>query len=111
MSFDALLIHTVTVFQLVHDDTDRYGNEVQVPDAGTDYPARVEQESGTEDILDRDTRITRFLAFLGPAAVIDGLSVVAWGDRSFRVVGEPEAVYDGIGLHHYEITLEEVLAG
>ena len=109
MSFASLLLHTIVVFNPAVGATDRYGDEVPTFDAGTSEPARVQQVDTNEILLNRDTRITKFLVF-GPAtSVITSLSEVEWSGRRFRVEGQPWKVDDAAGVHHVETTLEEIL--
>ncbi len=104
--FTGLLIDTIIVYPVTDGSTDRYGNSIPTEGSGVAYPARVQQDSSTEALLDRDTRHTRYKVFLPPAAVIDALSVVEFEGRMMRVVGEPKIVQDGIGPHHGEVVLE-----
>lgn len=109
MSLTSLLIHTVVVKNPVVGATDRYGDEVPTFDSGTSEPARVQQVDTNEILLNRDTRITKFLLFGPPASVITSLSIVEWSGRSFRVEGLPWKVDGAAGVHHVETTLEEIL--
>ena len=106
MSFSSLLIHTVTIQNLVAGTTDRYGNETPVWDAGVTSKARVQQDERVtrtkEELIDRDTRETRFLVFLPASAPVTALSRFIWGTRTLNVYGEPVIRHDGVGNHHME---------
>lgn len=109
MTFDALLIHTVTVFNPSVDvSMNRYGDEELEWDDGTVVRARVQQDDAEEIIINRDTRVTTYTAFLPYGTTISALSIVEWDTRRFRVVGRPDVV-DGLSApHHLEAKLEEV---
>lgn len=115
MPYDALLIHTVTLFSpddtSEGDDYTRYGDqETNYPLVGTESPGLVQQNSSTEDIIDRDTRITSYTLFLPVTAPVSALSYWTWEDedRRFTVQGRPEVVNDGTGPHHIEVLGREV---
>lgn len=111
MSFSNLLVHTVTVHNLVPGATDRYGNEVETWDAGVSLPARLQQLDaltlGRELIIDRDTRQTFWKVFMEEDAPINGLSKIVWLGRTLEVDGEPSTVADGVGDHHLEFRVKE----
>ncbi len=106
MSFEALLIDTVTVYTTSDGTTDKYGNAIADESSGTDYPARVQQESSTENLQDRDTRRTMYKVFLPADAAITALDVVEYQSLQMRVVGDPAVVQNGVGPHHIEAVLE-----
>lgn len=108
MSYDSLLIDTVTVFNPSSDSEDRYGNPIQELDDGTVERARVQQMAADEDLRDRDTRVTRYRVFLISDTTATSLSVIEWNGRQHRVVGEPAKVADGIGVHHVEAAMEGI---
>lgn len=114
MSFTSLLIHDVTVSNPVDvGATDRYGNDVpsstSVVEKMRVQPAAAEGGGGSsEQIIDRDTRITRFRLFAKPNTVVTGLSTLTWEGRILRVDGEPLPFYGASALHHWEFSAEEV---
>jgi hypothetical protein len=111
MSFTQLLIHTVVVYNPTSTTTDpRYGDEVLVMDAGTTVKGRVDVESSTETLNDRDTRVTKAKLFLDPDVVISALSEWTWSGRRFRVNGEPITYYDSASPHHIEAESEEIVS-
>ena len=111
MSFNALLIHTVTVYNIADQEaTDRYGNPVPSLDEESDaisYPARVQQLSAAEiDDLTRDTRITSYRVFLKKDVDVSELSVIEWEGVRYKVNGKPNIVDGRKGPHHIELTME-----
>ncbi len=113
MSFSNLLIHDVTVTNPTGaGSTDRYGNLVPTETSAAELMRIQPQELGSsEDIINRDTRITRFRVFAGPSSSVTGLSRLVWLGRTLRVDGEPRPFYGRSTLHHYEFDAEEVLGG
>ncbi len=106
MSIEALMIDTVTVYTVTDGATDKYGNITADESSGVDYPARVQQESSTENLEDRDTRRTLYTAFLPADAVVTALDVVEYEGLQMRVVGDPDIVQNAVGPHHQELVLE-----
>jgi hypothetical protein len=94
--------------------TDRYGNAEDAFSApvvvqGRVNPVRPENFPKAEEFLDdRDTRSTWFKLFLSPTAPVNALTRVIWDGRTLEVMGEPSGVYDGAGLHHYELFAREI---
>jgi hypothetical protein len=114
MSFTALLIHDVTVSNPVDvGATDRYGNNVPssvvVVEKMRVQPGTGEgQGTSSEQIIDRDTRLTRFKVFAKPSTAVTALSTLTWNGRTLRVDGEPLPFYGSSALHHWEFSAEEV---
>ena len=106
MSFEQLLIHTVTVYPWAGNTEDRYGNLSEAWGSGVDYPARVQQDTSAETLINRDTRQTVYTVFLPASAVITALSKIDYGSRTLMVVGDPDQVADSIGVHHLEVIAE-----
>jgi hypothetical protein len=107
--FTALLVHEISVSnEAAFTSDDRYGNPVFAYEITTEQ-ARVEPVGSQEDLVDRDTRITRFRLFLGPSTAVNGKSTFTWDGRSFRVDGEPRAFYGAAALHHFECDASEIL--
>ena len=113
--FTNLLIHNITIFNLVSGSTDRYGNETQVFDSGTAAVARVQQldvgGQARERLGDRDTTSTWFEVFALPSVTVNAYSHIVWGSKRLAVDGQPKLVYDGSGPHHYEIMAKETVGG
>jgi len=107
VSFDSLLIHTVSIrTPSPNAGADRYGNPTEDPGTPVDVPARVEQRAASEDVIDRDTRVTRALVFLPTGTNISALSVVAYEGQDWQVVGAPYYVANGAGPHHIQAVIE-----
>ena len=115
MSFQSLLIHTVTIYNTVTGTESRYGDDQQAYDDGTTTAARVEGSTlggaSREQLGSGDIRQAWFTVYLPAGTAIDGLSMIVWGSRRLRVDGEPITVYDGVGPHHIEVTGLEVKGG
>jgi len=111
MSFDSLLIHDVTVTNpTASGSTDRYGNLLA---STTSVVERMRVQPGvgnnnSEEIIDRDTRITNFRIFARSDSTVTGLSQLTWLGRTLRVDGEPEPFYGRDTLHHLEFNAEEI---
>lgn len=113
MSFESLLIHTVTISNPVDTaSVGRYGDAV--PGSPTTAVEQVRIQPARrldffkEELRNRDTRTTLHQMYTKPNSIVTGLSTVVWGARTFRVRSRPALVYDGSGVHHYEAVLEEV---
>ena len=110
MTYESLLIHDIMVFNPVDSaGTDRYGDELELWDAGTLVQGRVDEKSGSEDVIDRDMRKTQYTVFLLKEAPVSALSFLTWDGHELRVNGEPKMLYDAVGPHHIEVECEEVL--
>lgn len=108
MSIDTLLIHRVTIRHFTPATTaDRFGNKPLEHDAGADVTvnARVDYAVTTEELTDRDEQRADFVVFLPPGTTITGHDELEWLDQGIvlRARGEPELVFDGVGLHHLEL--------
>lgn len=113
MSYNSLLIDEVTPYTESDDpmDVNLYGDPRLSYSAGDPVPARVQQDTATEDLADRDTSKTMFLVFLHPDADLTGVDYLDWNGRRLNVRGEPALVENSIGPHHVELLAEEVLGG
>ena len=109
MSFAALLIHTVLIYNPEDDDdlTDRYGNTITSDGEGVSTPARVAPLGANEtDDLSRDTRSTSLKVFLPKTADVDALSLIEWEGNRYRVTGEPNVIDGRSSPHHIELNME-----
>jgi head-tail adaptor len=108
MSYDALLIHTVTIRNLVNPSTtsDRYGNDTYTT-TDVSEKARIQQLSADEILADRNTRVSSHRIFLKSNSAITVFSTVLWNGRTFDVTGVPNVVDGRTGPHHIEATLTE----
>jgi hypothetical protein len=106
VSYDALLIHTVTIRNLVAPagTSDRYGDAVFAT-TDTVEKARVQQLDGQEVNADRDTRVTQYRIFLKTDSVITVFSSIIWNGDTYAVTGEPSVVDGLTGPHHIEAML------
>lgn len=111
MSFDSLLIDTVTVHNPTVPDPDivnDYGDPVE-GETTVETAARVDPAGGTEDLGNREARVTRFRVFMPEGTAVTGISTLTWQGRTLRVTAEPETYQDAAGDHHMELDAEEVL--
>lgn len=89
--------------------TDRYGNTV----AGSwsthlaAVPAVVQPATSEENVVDRDTVVTRYRLFCGPDVDIKPTDRVSWRDRELAVDGDVE-LHSRKGVPHH---LEAYLRG
>lgn len=109
MSFQSLLIDSVTVYTQADDTTDIFGNPTDDFGSGTAYRARVEQVGASEiDNGLRDTRSSLYNVYLEAGAVVGALDEITWGGERHRVRGDPDVVSDGVGSHHIELVMERI---
>lgn len=112
MSYNDLLIHDVVILNpSTSVSVDRYNNPIPGDDSRTGEKARIQEKSTQELLTLRDTQVGRFDFFGTVDSVITGLSQVEWGDRIFRVTGQPSHVDARHGPHHVEADLEEIIGG
>lgn len=108
MSFDALLIHTVTVRRMVPTTDARYNNDdlVYDPDLDVTTPARVDPIMGEERLTNRELQRERFDVYLPPDVVVAGTDELHWQDADLilKIEGPPLTAIDGIGTHHLELS-------
>lgn len=109
MSFRSLLNRTVQVVPMTVGAEDRYGNQATTP--GTpidDVPARRDQTSGDEDLVNRDQQVTTVLYSLalraldGTEVTLSGRSRIVDGAETFEILGPPELLYRRRRPHHWE---------
>lgn len=105
MSLASLLTQTVEVLHRSDGAEDDYGNPVAEWSDGVSYPGRLEQRSGSELTVDRDTQVADWVLFLPPDAVISGDDRVTWDDMTFEVIGPPVVARAPRGPHHVEAAL------
>lgn len=88
---------------------DEYGNPVRSwADVGS-YRARVEQRSREERVVDRDTLLSDWVAFVEPSADITGRDRLRLGELTFEVVGPPAGRKSPRGVHHLEVSLRHAV--
>lgn len=113
MSFDALLIHRVTLRKMRPAAREaRFGNRDLEHDEDADVTtaARVDMGPSSEIVLDREAQRDTALIFLPAtpdviAFALSGSDEVYWIDEdlTFRADGDPIRAYDGTSLHHLEL--------
>lgn len=111
------LRETVTLFSRTETGAaDRYGTPTMVESAGMATAAAVQPVGGAGGVgatieleQDRDTRISRYIITVLPDAPVNALSRVVWRGRSFEVIGEPREFSTSGNIHHYEVTIQEIL--
>lgn len=103
-----LLNETVLIKNRVPGSADRYGDETEVYDDGTSFPARIQQAKAEEMSVDRDTTLTTYKVFLPPEASVDAMSVVVWNGKTLEIVGEPDRVMGYRRINHIEAFMQEV---
>lgn len=100
----------VTIFnRSTSVNVDRYGNPLDDEDAGTVVKAMVNpigagRGRNEEFEIDRDTRISRYVAIVEPGVSVTATSRVEWNGKSYEIVGEPQ-LFSGRGDHHLEFDM------
>ncbi len=88
------------------DGIDRYGNATASGSVVTEETGWLEQQSASEDLVDRDTRTSTWLLLLSAETVATALSTIEVGGQTFTVVGAPKLVNTPRGSHHIEAVLK-----
>lgn len=106
-----LLIHTVT-WIVPSTSTDVYGNTVRsytAPAAtSTSITGRMEQNAGTEPLVEgRDPLERRWTLFTNQAG-ISGYDRIVFDGLTFEVEGPPSPAYGAGAFHHAEVGLRRV---
>lgn len=110
MSLTSLLTETIRRHRYPVVD-DEYGNPVldYTNPSTVTLRGRLEQTSASEEIVDRDTRISDWRIFLHPTADVAALDRIQDADgRLFDVVGTPQPQRAPRGLHHLQVQLRLV---
>lgn len=110
MSFDGLLVHTVTVLT-PGTTTDAYGDTVPNWTTATSVSsaARVVQRSARENIDTRDASITEWVVYLPGDVTVTHANRIVWDGLTFEVAGDPKpAVRRTSTVHHYEVPLNRI---
>jgi hypothetical protein len=107
----ASLIHDVVLFN--DEDgaptgTTVFGDPTYDPAEGVTVPAFVSPLDATEDEINRDVRLNRYMAVFELDAPVDGLSEVEWEGERYSVQGEPKRFSSYRGGHHYEVELKGI---
>lgn len=109
MSFDRLLVQTVTVLT-ASTSTDRYGNTVDSwanPTSRT-VSAWVTQTGSVEALLGRDVTTTVAVVFLPAGDPITAYDRMTVGGVTYAVDGVPDAAFSRRGVHHIQVRLRDV---
>jgi hypothetical protein len=87
--------------------TDRYGNTLPASWSThlNDVPAVVQPANSSENVVDRDTIVTRYRIHLGPDVDIVPTDRVAWNGVTFDVDGDLERHSRKGTPHHIEAFL------
>lgn len=91
----ANLLNQPLTIQKVGSGTNDYGDETST-DSGTPVAAVgfIEQQTSIENLNDRDTVITDWIAYLPAGADIAHRDYINFGSQKFQVTGEPENCYN-----------------
>lgn len=94
MSVERLMVQPLTI-QTVGSSTDIYGDQVPAnvgsPVSVTGY---LEQSSTTETLVDRDTVVTSWKAYLPAGTAINYLDFITFEGQKFQVNGAPWKVFN-----------------
>jgi len=108
MSLTTLLTQTASVITIGPTGTDAYNVPTFGDTDSTDYPCRLQETAAAEVSVGRDTVIADLLLFLPPDAVITAADRVTVDGVTYEVLGVPNAVQGGVGVHHIEAHVREV---
>jgi hypothetical protein len=106
----AALTDEVTLFndEDTPSGTSVFGDPEYDPEEGVTVRAFVSPLDATEDEVNRDVRLNRYMAILEVDADVDGLSEVEWNGERMTVQGEPKLYSSRRGGHHVEVELKQV---
>ncbi|MFF1633970.1 hypothetical protein [Leifsonia sp. NPDC058248] len=90
-----LLVQPLTVQTMSGTSADEYGNTVPAA-AGAPLPVLgyLEQQTSVEFILDRETTVSKWVAYLPAGTVIGPLDHIGFQGQTFQVDGEPQFVWN-----------------
>jgi hypothetical protein len=106
----AALTDEVTLFndEDTPSGTSVFGDPEYDPETGVTVRAFVSPLDATEDEVNRDVRLNRYMAILEVDADVDGLSRIAWKGEIYTVQGEPKLYSSRRGGHHYEVEIRGI---
>lgn len=110
MTFDSLLVHTVTI-QTAGSTTDAYGDAEKDWTDPTEVstPARVVQRVANEVLGNREASVTEWVVFLPPDVSVTHGDRVVWDALTFEVSGDPEPAYRRTAaMHHQEVPINKI---
>jgi hypothetical protein len=90
--------------------TDTYGNPTYADATTTEYKGWAVRQGTSENSINRETAKATWLVLLPPEAegVVLNTSTVAFDSETCRVIGVPNPVYTGRGVHHVEVLVEQI---
>ena len=79
-----------------HNETalDEYGNTIPSGTTTTDVSGYLEQRQSKETLLNRDTTVTTWIAYLPAGTPVTSLDRVLFAEQVFQVTGEPWLVFN-----------------
>jgi hypothetical protein len=106
----AALTDEVTLFndEETPSGEDVFGDPTYDPETGVTVRAFVSPLDATEDEVNRDVRLNRYMAILEVEASVDGLSEIEWNGERYSVQGEPKLYSSRRGGHHYEVEMKGI---
>lgn len=108
MSLEALMVHTLRVYNREAGSTGRYGDEVPTFDDGIVVKGWVAASAATEQATDRETRLSEYDVALPADTPVDGTSRIEYENRMHEVVGRPRTAHTPRGAHHIELVMRIV---
>lgn len=106
MSLGGLLRESVTVYNRADGALDTFGDPEDTFDVGTVVQAFVQPTNSSEDIIDRDTRLTTYRLVMPADAPIYADSEFEWENIRMRISGKPLPMNNHHGVHHVEVVAE-----
>lgn len=102
--------HDEAVRQRATATTDRYGNSVQdwTAPAEVTITCTIQPADSRENVVDRDTVVTRYRLFCAPDTDITSADRLVWRGRTFEVDGDLEEHSRKSTPHHREAFLRGV---
>lgn len=110
MPFTALLHQVASITRPTSSTYDDYGNPVETFEEveGLEaVPCRIQENSGTENLSDRDSLTRRAQGFFDPID-LQALDRVTVDSDTWLVDGEPVVRHNATGPHHIEVSLTRV---
>lgn len=107
MSIQALMNQPLVVTNVGAASKDAYGDDLPTAGTATNVLGYLEQESSVEHLDDRDTVVSRWIAYLPAGTQIGKLDRVTFSSQSFEVDGSPELKWNprSRSVHHIECAL------
>lgn len=93
MSIGRLLRQPLQV-QTIGTAQDEYGNSIPAPIAVANVLGYLEQKTSKETLLNRDTTVSTWVAYLPAGTVVSALDQILFQDQTFQVTGNPWMVFN-----------------